>query len=153
MTEPTEDKTPSGLRDVLERREAALAAANAQLMGVHLEKIGLDPVKGLGKAVANSYDGEFTADAIAAFAKDEYSHEATATPDPVMELQPEAPNLTPHETARQAQTEVMAGTQAAPPIDNKKTPNQTMEANMPVSGQPFNDVAYYGAVESALDIS
>jgi len=153
MTETPEG--PQGLRDAHDRSKAALAVANEQLMTVHLGTIGLDPAKGLGKAIAKSYEGTFSADAIAAYALDEFSHEpVAAVPEPVTEPPPVAPEPTDAEAAQQAQTQVMGSTEGAPPIDNEVTPQQKMDSLMPKPGQAMSEadrVNYYGAAEALLN--
>jgi len=62
-------------REALKRKDAEIAGYRSDAIATHLGSIGLEAGKGLGKAIANGYDGETTADAIAAFAKTEYDHE------------------------------------------------------------------------------
>lgn len=70
---------PKGLREALERKEAENAELLAQnnqltskLMASAFKEAGLDPLEGLGKAVAKLYEGEPEADAIARYAQEEY---------------------------------------------------------------------------------
>ncbi len=153
-TQETENQGPQGLRDAHERRGKALDVANARFMDIGLKAIGLDPDEGLGKAVAEGYDGDFTDEAIAAFAKEKYSHEpkAPTTTEPIAETTP-APEPTEQEIAGKETAEVMAGTQGAPPVENNKSENEVMDDNMPDLGKPMSDAnrhAYYDAVESVI---
>lgn len=70
---------PKGLREALERKEAELEAERiknteltSKLMQSAFKEAGLNPLEGLGKAVAKLYDGEPDAAAITQFAKEEY---------------------------------------------------------------------------------
>jgi hypothetical protein len=76
-TDPTRTAPDANaeLRAHADRALARAQAAEAELMGMRLEKIGLDPLKGLGKAIAKEYEGEYTLEAIAQYARDEYQHE------------------------------------------------------------------------------
>lgn len=81
-TEDTGDDGPKGLREALDRREAELTEKdavinqlNSKLMASAFETAGLNPLEGLGKAVAKLYDGEPDAAAVATYAKDEFGWE------------------------------------------------------------------------------
>lgn len=80
-----EQKDPAWYRDQIERKDAQLAeqtkTINRQrvaLMEQTFETVGLDPAVGLGKAIAEKYDGEPDADALRQFAIDEYQWEPPA---------------------------------------------------------------------------
>ena len=75
--------------ETIAERDQQIAAMRSQLVGGHLQNIGLDPSTGLGKAIAKEYDGDVTAEAVAAFAMSEYGHEPQA-PQPVMQEPPVA---------------------------------------------------------------
>lgn len=79
--DPEEHKKANrNLQNHNKRLEKENQELRAQLIGVHLNDLGLDPEKGLGKAIAKEYKGEMTAEAVATFAREEYQHE-TATPE------------------------------------------------------------------------
>ena len=72
---------PEQLREAKERAEARAKKYHGQLMESAFTSLGLDPNKGIGKAVAEKYEGEPIAADISAFAVEEYSWEPP-TPDP-----------------------------------------------------------------------
>lgn len=78
---------PKQLREALKRSQEREAQFRGQLMERAYTEAGLDPAKGLGKAIAKEYDGEPTTDALLAYAKEEYGHEPTVKPE--NDLQPE----------------------------------------------------------------
>ncbi len=81
--EPAQDNSAiKQMREAMERKDDTIASMRTQLVGGHLSSIGLNPDAGLGKAIAKGYDGDVSAEAIAAFAKDEYSYEPKATENP-----------------------------------------------------------------------
>lgn len=84
-------KTPGGMRVKLGEQATRIAELEQQLdesegqtraatMNQAYAEIGLNPHGGVGKAVATLYDGE--ADGLAAFAFDEFGHEASAPQHP-----------------------------------------------------------------------
>lgn len=83
MTETTEADLsgPKQLREALARTQAENAELRGKLLEGAYEAIGLDPSKGLGKAIAKEYKGEPTKEALAAFAAEEYGHEVAAPPE------------------------------------------------------------------------
>ena len=72
---PEETNVVRDQREALKRKDAEIAGYRADAISTHLGSIGLEVGKGLGKAIAQSYDGDTTAEAIAAFALSEYEHE------------------------------------------------------------------------------
>lgn len=82
------------LRGHTKKVESENSALREQVMKTHLAEIGLNGETGLGKAIAKEYDGEYTVEAIAAYAKAEYNHEHES-------------GSTPPEVARQAKVETM----------------------------------------------
>lgn len=74
-TPPEETNVVRDQREALKRKDAEIAEMRSDAIATHLGAIGLEAGKGLGKAIAQSYDGKTTADDIAAFAKSEYEHE------------------------------------------------------------------------------
>ena len=85
-TPDTEGKdTGKGLRGQLEKQIAATkveqdknAVLRTQLLDRSYTELGLDPTKLVGKAIAENYDGEPTTEALAAYAKEQYSYEPVA---------------------------------------------------------------------------
>lgn len=67
------------LREYAERVKAENAALRQQVVQGHLTSIGLEVDKGLGKAIVKEYSGEFTAEAIAKYASEEYGYEPQAS--------------------------------------------------------------------------
>lgn len=81
-TETTEEvqpdpDEPKGLRKQLNESNAKLKIANAREMERAFTEVGLQADKGLGKAILKEYDGEISAEAVAAYAKEEYGWEGT----------------------------------------------------------------------------
>ena len=72
---------PKELREALKRANEDRDKYKAQAMTTAYAEVGLDPDKGLGKAIAEMYDGEPTAEALAEFAA-EYGHEAPEVENP-----------------------------------------------------------------------
>lgn len=70
---------PQQLRDAYKRKTAENDELKAQLRKVTFDAAGLDPDKGMGKAVAAIYDGPLEKDAILAFAKDQFDYEPDTT--------------------------------------------------------------------------
>lgn len=84
MADTAEDTTPAGLRATLDRKDERIKEMQEKInqQKVHLlerafDEAGLDPTKGVGKAVAKEYEGDPTKDAIQAFAREEYGWEPT----------------------------------------------------------------------------
>ena len=108
------DEVETGPKALREARDRAVAEAKearqresetkAQLMVMSIRAAGLDPTKGIGKAVARTYEGEPDADKIIDFAQAEYDWEpARGTGSPLAEV-----------TAAAA-SRMEAGTMGAPP--------------------------------------
>ncbi len=64
-------------KDRLEKENREL---REQLSAQHIRAIGLEPDKGLGKAIVKEFKGELTVEALAAFALEEYQYETTQAP-------------------------------------------------------------------------
>lgn len=78
----TEDSSPKGLREALARKEAELEAARKEAntyrvraLEAAFKEAGLDPTKGVGKAVAKEFTGDPDVEAIRAYAQSEYGWE------------------------------------------------------------------------------
>jgi hypothetical protein len=90
MTMPTNEPAPepqqaSPSQELVEyknRLEAENKQYRTQLVGTYLGQIGLTPDTGLGKAIAQTYKGDISAEAVASFAYEEYGHQAPAPPQP-----------------------------------------------------------------------
>jgi hypothetical protein len=74
-TEP-ENSAIKEMREAMKRKDAEIAELRTGAVATHLLAIGLEPDKGLGKAIAAGYMGEVSPLAVAEFAKSEYSYEA-----------------------------------------------------------------------------
>lgn len=86
----TEDKDPQWYRDQIAAEKAKNAEKEKEynklrvrLMESTFKDVGLDPSKGLGKAIAEKYDGEPDAEALRNFAISEYQWEPPASENPV----------------------------------------------------------------------
>jgi hypothetical protein len=80
--EPVDDPNgPKQLREALKRANAQIAEQDAQLRGIAFTEAGLDTTSGLGKAIAQVYDGDTNSESILTFAKDEYGWEPTPVPE------------------------------------------------------------------------
>ncbi len=73
------------MRETIDRKNEEIAKLQAELhehndekLNVALGQIGLNPSAGFGKALKQVYDGPVNTEAIAEFAKTEYSYEPTA---------------------------------------------------------------------------
>lgn len=105
-----EQKDPKWYRDELKKRDDQLAEQQktinrqgVRLMEKAFSDAGLDPTKGLGKAIAQNYDGDPDAEAIKTFAQEEYDWEP--------------PEQTPAQVVNEAQgrvAEATAGTESIP---------------------------------------
>ena len=86
-SETNEDTGPAGLREALKRAEAEnaelVAQANVQrtrTMEAAFTALGLDPSKGIGKAVLKTYEGEPSLDEVKAFAEAEFDWKSSTDP-------------------------------------------------------------------------
>lgn len=82
---PTEAQEPAWYRDQIEAAKAENSELQKQLnrqkvalMEAAFEKVGLDPTKGIGKAVAKAWEGEPDADAIRQYAIEDWDWEPPA---------------------------------------------------------------------------
>lgn len=84
---PVDEKPDANaeLRAYADRMKGENAALRQQVIQGHLSSIGLDTEKGLGKAIAKEYSGEFTAEAVTEYAKSEYGYEYETTAEPAAE--------------------------------------------------------------------
>lgn len=87
--EETTEKNPNAeLRAHADRLQERVKALEAQLAGSTIRDLGLDPSKGMGKAILRTFDGDASdREALLAFAKDEYDVEVpnaeTAQEEPI----------------------------------------------------------------------
>jgi hypothetical protein len=70
---------PKPLREAYNRIKDENRRLKAEVMLSAYEGAGLDPTKGLGKAIAKEYDGEPSKEALLEFAKTEYGYEPPST--------------------------------------------------------------------------
>lgn len=66
---------PKELREALSRKDAENKKYRGFLMENAFTTLGLDPTKGIGKAIAKEFDGDPTVEAVEAYAVDEYGWE------------------------------------------------------------------------------
>ncbi len=87
-TPPVEDNSAiKDMREAMKRKDAENADLRGQVLEQHLGAVGLEAGRGLGKAIAAGYDGDLTADAVAAYAKTEYDYEPVAQNVQAQEMQ------------------------------------------------------------------
>jgi hypothetical protein len=93
----TEENTPAWYRDQMAKKDAELKelqkTTNRQrvkLMESTFKAVGLDPAKGLGKAIAKEFDGEPDAEQLRQFAIEEYGWEPPTPENPQAEVVVEA---------------------------------------------------------------
>lgn len=86
-TETTETTgTPAELNAHVKRVEAENKALKNQVLGAHLNAIGLSPEEGLGIAILDSYKGDqYTVEAVKEYAADKYKYTPTVTEPEVPE--------------------------------------------------------------------
>jgi hypothetical protein len=100
------------LREAYDREKERRQTAEAELGKMFITRLGLEPNEGLGKAILKTYDGDYTYEAVAAYAQEEYNHTAA-----------EAPAVTPETAEQIAQAQAQADQAAAsstpitPPTD------------------------------------
>ena len=75
QTEEVEGSGPKQLRDALKREKEKNARLTSIALGNAFKQVGLNPEKGLGKAIAKEYEGDPTAEGVAEYAKTEYDWE------------------------------------------------------------------------------
>jgi hypothetical protein len=71
---------PAQLRAALKRERTENAGLRAQQMTTVYAEADLDPMKGLGKAIAKEYDGAMTLEALSAYASEEYGYVVPEAP-------------------------------------------------------------------------
>ena len=71
----SEDFTDEGPRAHMKAVEAENKNLREQVLTGHIEAIGLETKTGLGVAVFEGYKGEFTAEAVAEYAKEKFGYE------------------------------------------------------------------------------
>lgn len=86
----TEEKDPKWYREQLAAKDEALAdkekEANklrVKLLESTFKEVGIDPAKGLGKAIAADYDGEADAEALRNFAIEKWDWEPPTSENPI----------------------------------------------------------------------
>lgn len=106
--EPVEQTDgPKQLREALKRKDEQIAEMKAKLRGVAFKDAGLDPTKGIGKAVAALYDGDLDGDAIREYASTEFDWSPTGE---------QMPSESEETLARDRADQVMRqGTSVSPP--------------------------------------
>lgn len=65
------------LREAYEREKARRLELQGEVLKGHLSAIGLSHKEGLGKAIAKEYEGDFTLEALAEYAQEEYGYESS----------------------------------------------------------------------------
>jgi hypothetical protein len=81
-TEQAEDSNDNikQLRDEFKKLKAENKAFKAQAMGTALQSLGLEPEKGIGKAVSKLYEGEMDIASIKDFVQNEFGDAINAEP-------------------------------------------------------------------------
>ena len=109
-TEPEAVKeSGGGLRKELERSNAENKELKADARARAFGDAGLDTTQGLGKAISQVYEGKATAEAVAAFANEEYGW----VPDTAIDTHPAAEAIQ-QGNARQEAMQQNSGTTAPP---------------------------------------
>lgn len=124
---PGEGSAPEELRSWAERVEKENVQLRALALTSQLRDIGLEPERGLGKAIAEKYRGAITDGAVAAFAKEEYDYEA---PPPAESSAGESDASPPD-----------AGDRAAELAAQAKAIDSTMQVGTPIESRTYADVA------------
>jgi len=91
------------MREQIDALKAENEALSARTKLSAFKEAGLDPEKGIGKAVYRTYDGEISPDSIATFARDEY------------DWQPQAPGV----SESQQRMTALGSVGSAPPPRNR----------------------------------
>lgn len=131
-----ESQTPAELNRYVKQVEKENKALKAQLLGSHLKGIGLDPERGLGKAVARDYQGDFSAASVVEFAKDEYDHVyEPPNPEEQEEASPpqEALQPTPAETEEAKLAELNGQSESSTP---PPATDEVKDAESKLAGNP-----------------
>ena len=86
-TEQAEDSNDNikQLRDEFKKLKAENKAFKAQAMGTALQSLGLEPEKGIGKAVSKLYEGEMDIASIKDFVQNEFGDAINAEPTSAQE--------------------------------------------------------------------
>ena len=97
-----QEQGPKQLRDALDRLKAENEELQAFRVKTIFDQSGLDPTKGIGKAIAKDiergdYSGEFSADALKDYAQNDYGWE------PTPEAPPTPQPKTPQQVAQEGQ--------------------------------------------------
>jgi hypothetical protein len=99
VSNETEPVTNADLNRYAKDQKAKAEAVQRELLEVRFEQVGLDPKKGLGKAVIGGYEGDTSLEAVTKYLKDEYEYEPpegqTNDPTPVEEAQATVDGLVP----------------------------------------------------------
>jgi hypothetical protein len=108
-------EAPAQLREAKDRSDAKAKDYRTQLVEVHIGTIGLSPTEGLGIAIVDAYEGEPTAEAVAAFANEKYKYvHNPQTPEVV----PGVPNRAEeHEAQTVSGQTIMDASQSVTPVD------------------------------------
>jgi len=118
------DLKPGDLREQLKDRDTKISERDATIRSQAFQLAGVDPTKGIGKAIAASYEGDLTAQAIKDYAKSEFEVElktvAPTTDAPVITEDGDDPDAA-TVAAKQAEADKIAA-QGAPITD--ETPDQ-----------------------------
>jgi hypothetical protein len=77
----TPESGPSELREYAKRLKAENEVLRAKASVDVYAEVGLDPTKGLGKAIAKEYDGNLEPEDLAKFALEEYGWERPEAPE------------------------------------------------------------------------
>lgn len=83
MATMSEDAEGQGPHQHIKQLEGENKALRLRIASQELRDAGLDPSKGLGKAVLTTYKGDFSEGDIVRFARDEYQWEPDEAPAPV----------------------------------------------------------------------
>ena len=108
--------TNADLNRYAKDQKARADAAHRELLEMRFENLGLDPTKGLGKAVIGGYEGDTSKEAVAKYLKDEY------------EYTPPEPQTNDPTAAEQNQAKVEGMESMSQPIPPVDTTNPLVQA-------------------------
>lgn len=102
--------TNADLNRYAKEQKARADAKHRELLELRFENLGLDPTKGLGKAVIGGYEGDTSKEAVAEYLKKEYEY----TPP-----EPTSNEPTPAERAQATVDGIESQSQPVPPVNQE----------------------------------
>lgn len=131
-----------GLRKQLESALDDNKKLRSTILGEAYAGLDLDPTTGLGKAIAKEYDGEASAEALAAYAKDEYGY-VYVKPDAAPEVNPQVAVIAQEQAALDKAGQVAGSVPVAPTegdVLGKAEAEGDYRTTMAIKGQQLADM-------------